>query len=116
MSRSKTDIINAMCMTFRHDYGLMEEKEKASLFRSMKQIFENDIERECMMQSDLDDYDERVDELEEELSKEKDLHALTRNRFKEAEEYIEKLKKDRDYWKKSFNKQVEASRNNTSTT
>lgn len=36
-------IINSMCYTWRHDYGLLSEGEKASLFAGMAQIFDNDI-------------------------------------------------------------------------
>jgi heme oxygenase len=50
------------------------------------------------------------EELEEALAKEKDLHSLTRNRFQEATSLIERLERDRDYWKLSFNKQVNATR------
>lgn len=68
-NRSREDIIHSMCMTFRHDYGLLEEQEKKSLFRKMAQIFDNDIASECMMQSDVDNYEEEKAELEEKLSK-----------------------------------------------
>jgi len=54
---TKDQIINNMCMTYRHDYGLeiseddkmytlssgMTRAEREALFRDMKQIFENDI-------------------------------------------------------------------------
>ncbi len=54
---NKDQIINNMCMTFRHDYGLeiseddkmytlssgMTKAEREALFRDMKQIFDNDI-------------------------------------------------------------------------
>ena len=109
-SFNRDKVINNMCMTFRHDYGLMEESEGRALFNQMAQIFDNDISYHLMTQSDVDDYEEKIGELEEELEKEKDLHSLTRNRFKEADKHIEKLKHDRDYWKLSFKKQVEVSR------
>lgn len=54
---------------------------------------------------------EIVGKIYDEFEKEKNLHSLTRNRFKEADKHIERLTKDRDYWKLSFNKQVEATRN-----
>ena len=54
---NREQIINSMCMTFRHDYGLviseddrmyslmsgMTENERKALWRSMAQIFDNDI-------------------------------------------------------------------------
>lgn len=54
---NREEIINRMCMTFRHDYGLviseddrmytlmsgMTERERESLYRDMSQIFDNDI-------------------------------------------------------------------------
>ena len=54
---NREQIINSMCMTFRHDYGLviseddrmyslmsgMTENERKALWRSMEQIFDNDI-------------------------------------------------------------------------
>lgn len=54
---NREQIINNMCMTFRHDYGLriseddrmyslmsgMTEREAQALFNDMAQIFDNDI-------------------------------------------------------------------------
>ena len=54
---TREQIINNMCMTFRHDYGLriseddrmytlmsgMTEREAQELFNTMAQIFDNDI-------------------------------------------------------------------------
>ena len=51
-----------------------------------------------------------INKREQVLEKEKDLHSLTRHRFDEASKHIKSLEKDRDYWKLSFQKQVEASR------
>ena len=55
--KTREEIINNMCMTFRHDYGLriseddrmytlmsgMTEREAQALFNTMAQIFDNDI-------------------------------------------------------------------------
>ena len=55
--KNREQIINDMCMTFRHDYGLriseddrmytlmsgMTEREAQELFNTMAQIFDNDI-------------------------------------------------------------------------
>ena len=55
--KTREEIINNMCMTFRHDYGLriseddrmytlmsgMTEREAQELFNTMAQIFDNDI-------------------------------------------------------------------------
>lgn len=55
--KTREEIINNMCMTFRHDYGLvisdddrmyslmsgMTESERKMLFNNMAQIFDNDI-------------------------------------------------------------------------
>lgn len=51
-----------------------------------------------------------ISEQEDKLKKEKDLHSLARNRFKEADKHINKLRKEKDYWKLSFNKQVYSAR------
>ena len=48
----------------------------------------------------LDDVDKIIDKIYNIVDKER----------KEKEDQIAKLEKERDYWKKSFNKQVEASR------
>ncbi len=54
---NREQIINNMCLTFRHDYGLiiseddrmyslnsgMTEREREALYRDMSQIFDNDI-------------------------------------------------------------------------
>ena len=55
--KTREEIINNMCLTFRHDYGLviseddrmytlmsgMTEREREALYRDMSQIFDNDI-------------------------------------------------------------------------
>lgn len=55
--KTREEIINSMCMTFRHDYGLviseddrmytlmsgMTERERTALYNDMAQIFDNDI-------------------------------------------------------------------------
>ena len=55
--KTREEIINNMCMTFRHDYGLriseddrmytlnsgMTEREAQALYNYMAQIFDNDI-------------------------------------------------------------------------
>lgn len=43
MSRNREQIITSMCFTWRHDYGLMTDEERASLWGRMAQIFDNDI-------------------------------------------------------------------------
>ena len=54
---NREQIINNMCLTFRHDYGLeineddkmytlmpgMTKREREALYRDMSQIFDNDI-------------------------------------------------------------------------
>ena len=52
--KNREDIIISMCLTARHDFGLvwdgpypfpsgMTDQEKESLYRQMAQIFDNDI-------------------------------------------------------------------------
>jgi len=56
--KTREDIVISMCMTYRHDFGLvrntgqhgpypfpsgMTDQEKESLYRQMAQIFDNDI-------------------------------------------------------------------------
>ncbi len=55
--KTREEIINNMCMTFRHDYGLeiseddrmytlmsvMTKREREELYNTMAQIFDNDI-------------------------------------------------------------------------
>jgi len=55
--KSREEIINNMCMTYRHDYGLeineadrhltfmsgMTRSERVALFNTMAQIYDNDI-------------------------------------------------------------------------
>ena len=55
MSKTREQIIHSMCMTWRHDYGLinndktspldagMADKEREILFNNMAQVFDNDI-------------------------------------------------------------------------
>ena len=54
---NREEIINSMCLTFRHDYGLvisedermytinsgMTKHEQEALYRDMAQLFDNDI-------------------------------------------------------------------------
>ena len=40
---NREQIIHSMCMTFRHDYGLLDAQERESLHHTMGQIFDNDI-------------------------------------------------------------------------
>lgn len=54
--KSKEEIINSMCLTYRHDYGLrklpndpswtagMTEEDAKKLYKIMEQIYNNDIE------------------------------------------------------------------------
>ena len=64
---TREEVINNMCMTWRHDYGLLDESEQKSLFNRMAQVFDNDIAGELMTQNDLEDYEEKVEELEHKL-------------------------------------------------
>lgn len=41
--KTKDEIIGGMCLTYRHDYGLLNKDEQASIWVTMKQIFDNDI-------------------------------------------------------------------------
>jgi hypothetical protein len=53
--KTRDEIITSMCYTYRHDYGLnrsdddlpwvagMTDSERKSLWRTMAQIFDNDI-------------------------------------------------------------------------
>lgn len=53
--KTREDIIVSMCLTYRHDFGLvkredalvfeagMTDQEKEALYRQMSQIFDNDI-------------------------------------------------------------------------
>ena len=54
--KSKEEIINSMCLSYRHDYGLrkdnsepswtagMTEKDAKMLYKTMEQIYNNDID------------------------------------------------------------------------
>jgi hypothetical protein len=53
--KTKEEIVNSMCYTYRHDYGLrklpsdppwtagMTEEDAMMLYRTMEQIYDNDI-------------------------------------------------------------------------
>jgi hypothetical protein len=65
--KSKEEIINSMCMTYRHDYGLrklptdppwiagMTEEDAKMLYKTMEQIYTNDIEPLVQEAKDLID-------------------------------------------------------------
>jgi len=40
---NREQIIHSMCMTYRHDYGLLSATERSSIHKTMSQIFDNDI-------------------------------------------------------------------------
>jgi len=54
--KTKEEIINSMCLSYRHDYGLrkdkyepawtsgMTEEDAKMLYKTMEQIYNNDIE------------------------------------------------------------------------
>jgi hypothetical protein len=42
-SRTREQIISSMCFTYRHDYGIMTEEERVSLWSRMAQIFDNSV-------------------------------------------------------------------------
>ena len=56
MNKPKSEIIHEMCLTYRHDYGLrkettdppwvagMTEEEAKMLYKTMEQIYTNNIE------------------------------------------------------------------------
>jgi len=39
--RTKTNIIDNMCYAYRHDFGLLDEKEKESIKLTMSQIYKH---------------------------------------------------------------------------
>jgi hypothetical protein len=41
--KTREDIIQSMCLTYRHDYGLLTDIQKIALERTMGQIFDNCI-------------------------------------------------------------------------
>ena len=61
--KTRSEIINSMCMTYRHDYGLrkeisdppwtsgMTEQDAKMLYRVMEQIFDNDISPHMKLKS-----------------------------------------------------------------
>ena len=54
---NREQIIHSMCMTYRHDYGLLSAEERAALHRTMSQIFDNDIAPHMTFKpSQLDQY------------------------------------------------------------
>lgn len=40
---SKDEIIKGMCVTYRHDYGLLPEDEQEAILIQMNQLFEHDF-------------------------------------------------------------------------
>jgi hypothetical protein len=54
---NREQIIHSMCMTYRHDYGLLSSEERASINRTMSQIFDNDVAPHMTFKpSQLDQY------------------------------------------------------------
>lgn len=42
--KTKNEIVHSMCLTYRHDYGIIDPVKQEQLFGTMLQIYENDIE------------------------------------------------------------------------
>jgi hypothetical protein len=54
---NRDQIIHSMCVTYRHDYGLLSPEERAGIHRTMGQIFDNDIAPNMLFKPDpLDQY------------------------------------------------------------
>ena len=60
--KTREEIITGMCYTFRHDYGLdkseysgMTKEEREQLYKTMAQIFDNDI-KPYMVFREWDEY------------------------------------------------------------
>ena len=47
--KNKENIIHDMCITYRHDYGLLPEEEKSTIIRKMRQLYDNCIEPHMKM-------------------------------------------------------------------
>jgi len=43
MTKLELNIITNMCYTYQHDYGLLKEEKQKAIFKTMEQIFINDI-------------------------------------------------------------------------
>lgn len=54
--KTKEQIILSMCLTYRHDFGLMSDIEQASLIKTMTQIFDNSIDPYMEFKKDPLDY------------------------------------------------------------
>lgn len=52
--KTKEDIIRDMCITYRHDYGLLPEEERSFVFRRMSQLYDNCIEPHMKMKDHRD--------------------------------------------------------------
>jgi hypothetical protein len=92
MNRTREQIIHSMCGTWRHDYGLIDEQSKTLLFRSMAQIFDNDIASECMMQSDCDNYEEELEGLRDKII---ELELIIKSKDSIIESMAQKNTKDK---------------------
>lgn len=79
---TREQIVHSMCMTWRHDYGLLPEHERNVLFSRMAQIFDNDIAYELMMQSDVENYEHQLEELEEQIQKLQEENEHLKNMLK----------------------------------
>ena len=64
---NRDEIVLNMCKTFDHSFGLMSKEEQDCLFKRMGQVFDNDIAGNLMTNGDMEDYEERIAELEEKL-------------------------------------------------
>ena len=60
---TREQIINNMCFTWSHNYGLLDAKDKRLLFGRMAQLFDNNIASELVTQCSVNDHEELTDKL-----------------------------------------------------
>ena len=51
--KTKEEIIESMCLTYRHDFGLLDLNKQNGLRVTMKQIFDNDIAPHMVFKAEL---------------------------------------------------------------
>ena len=92
---TREQVIKSMCMTFRHDYGLLGQFEQESLFKQMAQIFDNDIKGELMMQCEVDEFEEISGELEDQIiSLEQEIEQFKNRTCESCKFYVKTTQKN----------------------
>lgn len=73
MVNMNNKIVLGMCLTSRHDFGLMSETDAQFLYKEMYQLYEHNVKPVIeKLESELDEMTDQIEALQRELRCERD--------------------------------------------